>query len=254
METVKSADGTTIAFQRSGQGPPLVIVVGAFCDHASSNHLTALLRSSYSVLEYDRRGRGDSGDTAPYAIEREVEDLDAVVGASGGKAFVYGHSSGGAIALEAAARGVAIRRVAVWEPPYAGADHPGDAGASELAELVRSGHRAEAAERFLAYTGAPPEVVESIKAGPGWPRMQAIAHTLPYDLILCREGRVPLDLLGRIPVPALALAGGWSAEWAPAAARAIAEAAPQGESRVVEGQHHAPADEVLVPMLRDFFV
>ncbi|MGI8622499.1 MAG: alpha/beta fold hydrolase [Solirubrobacteraceae bacterium] len=173
METVRSADGTTIAMDRSGQGPPLIVVVGAFCDRSASKPLAALLADRYTVLEYDRRGRGDSGDAARYAIEREVEDFDAVVTAAGEPPFVYGHSSGGALALEAAAAGVALRKVAVYEVPYTGRD-PGPAYAEALDELAASGRQDEAAERFLALTGAPPEIIASIKASPGWPRMRAL--------------------------------------------------------------------------------
>src|SRR3712207_1284331 len=118
MHTVTSSDGTAIAFDRLGDGPPVVLVCGASTDHRANASLAGLLAEHFTVFNYDRRGRGDSGDTAPYAVEREVEDLDAVIDAAGGSAFVYGTSSGGALALEAAASGLAITRLALWEPPF----------------------------------------------------------------------------------------------------------------------------------------
>ncbi len=252
METVRSADGTTIAVDRSGQGPPLIVVVGAFCDRSGSKPLAALLAGRYTVLEYDRRGRGDSGDAARYAIEREVEDLGAVVTAAGEPPFVYGHSSGGALALEAAAAGVALRKVAVYEVPYTGRD-PGPALAEALDELAASGRRDEAAERFLALTGAPPEAIASIKASPGWPRMRALAHTLSRELALSRGGSVPAARFAAIRPPTLALSGGASPPWARAAAEAIARAIPGASARELEGQHHVPVDDVLVSVLQAFF-
>ncbi|MGO9892167.1 MAG: alpha/beta fold hydrolase [Solirubrobacteraceae bacterium] len=125
MELVDSPDRTRIAFDRSGSGPPLVIVLGAFCDRSTSKSLAALLAPSYTVYEYDRRGRGDSDDGLPCSIESEVEDLAAVIGAAGESPFVYGHSSGGILALEAAGVGVEMRGLAVYEPPYTGGHHPG---------------------------------------------------------------------------------------------------------------------------------
>jgi pimeloyl-ACP methyl ester carboxylesterase len=252
MEQVTSADGTRIAFERSGNGPPLIVVVGAFCDRASSRSLAALLASSYTVYEYDRRGRGDSDDTTPYSIQREVEDLDAVASAAGGPPFVYGHSSGGALALEAAAHGVEMRKIAVYEPPYTGDKDAGPEFSEQLDELVGEGRRDEAAERFLTLTGAPPEVIAHIKASPGWPRMQALAHTLSRDRNLGNGGAVPVERFDRIKVPILAMAGGASHDWAREAVETIARALPNAQAHVVEGQPHAPADDVVTPVLEAF--
>src|SRR5665213_4060066 len=118
MERTRSADGTSIAFDREGEGPALVLVVGAFCDRSTSETLARLLASQFTVVRYDRRGRGSSGDTAPYAVEREIEDLQAVVAAAGGPAFVFGHSSGAALALEAVVVGLPVTRLVAYEPPY----------------------------------------------------------------------------------------------------------------------------------------
>jgi pimeloyl-ACP methyl ester carboxylesterase len=252
MDRVHSTDGTLIAFDQSGRGPALILVVGAFSDRSSTKTLASGLESHFTVYEYDRRGRGDSGNTPPYSVEREVEDLAAVAEAAGGPAFVFGHSSGGALTLEAAARGVPFRRLAVYEPPYT--EGPSDEFAAQLAELVAAGRPGEVAERFLMLMGTPAEVLEHMKAGPYWAHMQSFAGTLPYDIRLCNGGSVPANRLAKIAAPTLALAGGASPAWAHDAARAIAAAVPDGQHRVLDGQGHGVADEVIIPVLVGFFV
>jgi pimeloyl-ACP methyl ester carboxylesterase len=253
MSSVPSADGTTIAFDRSGRGPALVLVVGAFCDRSSPASLAAALGSDFTVYCYDRRGRGDSDDRPPYAVEREVEDLAAVVAAAGGTALVFGHSSGAALALEAAAAGVPVTRVAAYEPPYTGSHGATAAAAAELAALAAGGQRGAAAELFLRNTGAPAEAVAGMRSSQYWPRMESLAHTLSYDVTLCNGGVVPADRLAGIRVPVLALAGGSSPDWARTAVREIAAVTPGGRSQVLDGQDHGPADEVLAPVLTEFF-
>jgi pimeloyl-ACP methyl ester carboxylesterase len=251
MEIVNSVDGTSIAFERSGQGPALVLVVGAFCDRSSTQSLAAGLSLDFTVFEYDRRGRGDSGDTVSYSVAREVEDLAAVVSAAGGEAFVFGHSSGGALGLEAAAAGVPIPRLAVYEPPYA----PGVTNefAAQLTDLVASGARAQAAERFLTLVGTPPEALVRMVSAPFWPHMLAFANTLPYEITLGNNGSVPADRLSRVSAHTLALAGGASPEWAREGARTIANMIPGAEMQVLERQGHGATDEVLIPLLIEFF-
>lgn len=251
MDTVQSADKTTIAFDRSGAGPALVLIVGAFCDRSSTKTLAAGLGSAFTVYEYDRRGRGDSGEAGPYAVQREVEDLAAVIGAAGGPAFAFGHSSGGALVLEAAASGVPIHRLAVYEPPYT--DGPTYEFAGKLAGLAAAGRESEAAEAFLALMGTPAGVLEQMKAGPYWAHMASYAHTLAYEIRLCNDGRVPLGRLAEISAPTLAMAGGASPAWALEGARAIAAAVPSGQARVLEGQGHGAADDVIIPVLTEFF-
>lgn len=251
MHKVQSADGTTIAYQHSGTGPALVFVVGAFCDRHATASLAAGLADRYTVFEYDRRGRGDSGDTPPYAIEREVEDLAAVVAEAGAPVRVFGHSSGAALVLEAAARGVPFERLAVYEPPYT----PGAtrAFADQLAALVADGKDDEAAARFLALTGLPAGVVAQMRAGEHWPRLRGFAPTLPYEVRLCNDGSAPVDRIAGITPPTLALAGGESAAWALDGAPLIAATVAHGASRVLPGQDHGAADDVLIPVLVDFF-
>jgi pimeloyl-ACP methyl ester carboxylesterase len=253
MTLIESADGTRIAVDRSGFGPPLVVVLGAFCDRSTSKPLAALLAPRYTVYEYDRRGRGNSGDGAALSIERELEDLAAVVAAAGEPPFVYGHSSGGALALEAAAHGVDMRSLAVYEPPYTADAHPGPDFGQVLDRLVAAGQRGQAAERWLAMTGTPPAIIESMKSGPGWAHRQALAHTLSQDLRLANGGRVPIERLKRIDLPVLAIAGGASAAWASSTTAAIASVVRHGEAQIVDGQQHLPADTVVAAILERFF-
>ena len=246
----RSQDGTAIAFDRSGDGPPLVLVVGAFCDRTSKKSLTAALSPRFTVYEYDRRGRGDSGGGRVHTVAQEVDDLAAVIDAAGGEAFVFGDSSGGALAIEAAAAGVPVRELAVYEVPYT--DGPTLAVADELAGLVAAGRPGEAAERFLALMGTPPAAIAQMKAGPYWRRMEGFAPTLADDVRLCNDGHVPADRLAKISVPLLAVAGGAS-PWAAPVAAAIAAAAPHGRQRVLEGEGHAVADDALAGVLTEFF-
>ncbi|HEV7757406.1 MAG TPA: alpha/beta hydrolase [Acidimicrobiales bacterium] len=258
METVRSADGTTIAFDRLGEGPALVMVLGAFNDRHTKSALGALLSPHFTVVSYDRRGRGDSGDTPPYAVDREIDDLAAVIAASGGPAEetarVFGHSSGAVLGLEAAARGIPIGRLAVYEPPVAvidGTPEPSDLAARVRAE-VTAGRRGEAAKLFLTEgIGMPAEVVAMIEASPGWPGMEAIAHTLPYDLTITACALSPARL-ATIPVPTLAVNGGASPGWMDETAAAIATAVPDAKHVALPGQTHDEDPTVLAPVLAEF--
>jgi pimeloyl-ACP methyl ester carboxylesterase len=255
VEKTESTDGTPIAYQRTGSGPALVLVVGAFCDRTTTALLTPLLAPHFTVYEYDRRGRGDSGDGGPYAVELEVDDLNAVVWAAGGNAFAYGHSSGAILALEAAAAGVPLSRLALYEPPYtapAGSD-----GSDELLDAVRGRLAADdpdgAAAAFMAGSGAPPGAIEGAKSSPYWPRMRALAPTLVNDLTLCNRGVVPRERLARVGVPVLAVSGGASPEWAARACADVAGAVPDGRTAVLEGQDHGAAADVVAPALVEWF-
>jgi pimeloyl-ACP methyl ester carboxylesterase len=252
MQLVRSADGTDIAFDCSGgDGPPVILVGGAFQDRYSMKVVATGLQDAFTVYKYDRRGRGDSGNTRPYAVEREVEDLAAVIEAAGEPAFVFGQSSGGALALEAAARAVPIRALVVNEPPYT--DGPTSEFADDLDELVERGRRAEATAAFLELIGTPPTAVAELKAGPSWAHMQAFAPTLSHEIRLCNNGEVPTDRLADVPAPTLALAGETSPAWAHEAARAIAEQVRSGEAQVLAGQGHRIADDVLISVLSGSF-
>jgi pimeloyl-ACP methyl ester carboxylesterase len=256
VEKLTSTDGTPIAYQLSGSGPALILVVGAFCDRSTTAGLAPMLAPHFTVYEYDRRGRGSSGDSPDYSMEREVEDLAALVSAAGGSARVYGHSSGGALALEAAARGVPISGVVAYEPPYSALDD-GSGGSTELLEGVRAriaeGDRDGAAALFLQGTGTPAEVVPMIQQSPGWPRMLELAPALVYDLTLANGGVVPRERLARIGASTVAVTGGASPEWAARAGAAIADTVPGARHVVLDGQTHAVAHEVIAPLLIDAF-
>jgi pimeloyl-ACP methyl ester carboxylesterase len=254
--TVKSADGSTIAYETMGTGPVLIIVGGAFNTRNSAHAIASLLAANFRVYAYDRRGRGGSTETKPYATEREVEDLAALIEAAGGSALVYGHSSGAALALEAAASGLPITKVAAYEPPFT-AEEPGSASLAGWGESVQAAVDADDRERaavlFLQGTGADPAAIEGIKRAPWWPSMLAIAHTLPYDIALVGDGSVPTERFRKIAVPTLLLHGGGSPSWAAAAASAIAEAIPGARHITIEGQDHNVDESVLAPALIDFF-
>jgi pimeloyl-ACP methyl ester carboxylesterase len=261
LQTVVSADGTTIAYERDagsgagpGERPALVIVTGAFNNRASSASLAAGLRGRFDVYRLDRRGRGDSGDTPPWSIAREVEDLAAVIAATGTTPFVYGHSSGAALALEAAAAAVPMRRLVAYEPPYVGGGGAHGSQADELAGLVAEGRLQDAVVAFLRGTDAPPGAIEAARRSPRWPAMVALAPTLPYDVRLANGGEVPVQRLGSVAVPVLAAGGGLSPDWALRAADAVAAAVPDGRARLVEAQTHLVTNLALLPVLTEFFV
>lgn len=260
METLVAPDGTTIAYDKSGSGPALITVLGAFCNRFSSKPLAAILGSHFTVYEYDRRGRGDSGDGAEYAVENEIADLAALVdvairdSASGAAPFVYGHSSGAILALESAASGVPMERLAVYEPPYTGSDGAAnDAFIAKIRALLAEGDRDGAAAGFMLMTGAPPAVVDGFRSSDWWPGMVTLAHTLPYDLSLSRGGSIPADRLSSITIPVLALGGGDSPEWGRTVAESLAEVIPSASYRILDGQNHGVADEVLAGVLDVFF-
>jgi pimeloyl-ACP methyl ester carboxylesterase len=249
-DTIRSADRTELAYEVEGEGPALVVVTGAFCDKGTSIDLAALLAAHRTVYRYDRRGRTDSGDTPPYAVEREVEDLAAIVGLAGG-ASVYGHSSGGALALLAAAHGVPMARLAVYEPPYR-SDGGVDADfAPHIEACIAAGDRAAAVKAFLAGIGIPPEVVATAESWPDWPAMVGIAHTLPYDLAIGGDATVPAEL-ANIAVPTLVAYGDRSMDWLPGGMAELVRTIPGATERVLQGQDHGVAPDVIAPILLDF--
>jgi Alpha/beta hydrolase family/Domain of unknown function (DUF4287) len=226
--TVTSRDGTRIAFERSGDGPPLVLVDGALCFRAfgPTGALAELLAPRFTVYRYDRRGRGDSGDTQPYAVAREVEDLAAVIAAAGGSAHVFGMSSGAVLALEAAASGLPIGRLALYEPPLsADGPDPGDFGA-RLRQLVSEGRRGDAVEHFLTSAGVPEQAVAGMRADATWPLFESVAPTLVYDDAVLGDGTVPRERAVTLTMPALVAAGADSPEFFRRAAAGTPAATP----------------------------
>jgi len=263
MDTVLSKDGARIAFDRIGQGPPIILVVGAFNDRSTGAPLASFLAERFTTFTYDRRGRGDSGDTAPYVVEREIEDIDALVPAAGGSAHVFGMSSGGVLALRAAAAGVPIGRVVAYQPPFSvdasGHLPPEDFG-ERLTELASSGRRSATVKYFMREgMGAPRALVSVLRlARPIWSNLEAVAHTLPYDFAVM-DGTVagkplPREPWASISTPTLVLDGGKSPASLHRAADALAERLPSAQRRTLDGQSHNLSMRALAPVLEEFLL
>jgi pimeloyl-ACP methyl ester carboxylesterase len=262
VKHARSADGTTISYERTGTGPPLILVGGALSSRAAAEPLAQQLADRFAVIAYDRRGRGDSGDTPPYAVEREVEDLAALIAEAGGSAFVVGHSSGAVLALEATdALGSRIPMLALYEPPFIVDDSrppvPADFDA-RLEELVATDRRGDAVEYFLTTAPeAPAETVAQMRETPMWLGMEALAHTLAYDARVLGDtlagSPAPLERWSSVDVPTLVLDGGASPPWQRSSTQALARVLPRSVHRSLPGQTHGAEPEALAPVLRAFF-
>ena len=262
MDTVRSNDGTLIACERSGDGPAVILVGGALSDRAAAVSLAAALGARFTTVAYDRRGRGDSGDTPPYAAAREIEDLEALIAAAGGSALVYGHSSGAALALEGAVRGLPITRLALYEPPFIVDDSrpplPDDYLAT-LRALVAAGRRGEAVEHFWRVgLQLPPQVIAQLRDSPMWAAVEPLASSLPYDAEVMdglMAGRpLPGEWATKVTIPTLVLDGDQSPAQLRNAVRALVDLLPRSERRTLVGQGHAAPAEVLAPILEAFFL
>jgi pimeloyl-ACP methyl ester carboxylesterase len=256
-----SRDGTPIAYDRMGQGPPVVLVVGALCSRTFGPgvKLAPLLAVHFTVFTYDRRGRGDSGETPPYAADREVDDLEALIKEAGGSACVFGHSSGAVLALNAAARGLAIEKLALYEAPLiVDRSRPStEADWARIDRFIAGGRRSDALKVFLKLVGVPAFVIAVMRWLPVWRKIAAIAHTLPHDGALVgpfqRGEPLPEGAWAHVAVPALALDGGRSPAWMQAGMRALAGVLRRAQYRTLEGQTHDVDAKVLAPVLTDFF-
>jgi pimeloyl-ACP methyl ester carboxylesterase len=262
MSKVFSKDGTAIAFDRSGQGPAIILVTGAIAARSDAAPLAASLSPHFTVFAYDRRGRGESGDTPPYVVEREIEDLDALITEAGGSAFVFGHSSGAVLALEAARLFPArITKLAVYEPPFIVDDSrppvPEDY-VTRLTELISSGRRGDAVEYFMTRAlRVPAEEVAHMRNAPMWEAMEAVAPTLVYDGAIMgdamRGSPEPLRKWAPVTMPTLVMDGGKSPAFMHSGAQALTDILPHAQHRRFPGQDHGVAEEVLVPVLVQFF-
>ena len=258
---VCSRDGSAIAFDCVGQGPPVILIVGALCSRALGPgvKLAPALAQWFTVITYDRRGRGESTENGPYAVEREIEDLDALIKNTGGSAFVFGHSSGAVLALHAAAHGLPIRKLALYEPPLIlDRSRPStEDDWAQMTDLVAAGRRGDAVKVFLRSVGVPGLVSAVMRWTPMWWKLTAIAHTLPHDGAIVRElqrgAPLPAGIWGKVTAPALAIAGGKSPSWMHNGARAVATALPHARYRELKGQVHDVSAKVLAPVLREFF-
>ena len=259
--TTTSRDGTIIAYTKRGSGPSLIIVDGAFCyrENGPATDLALLLAQHFTVFTYDRRGRGESGNTAPYAIEHEIDDLRAVSNETGGTPYVLGISSGAALSLQAVASGVEVKKVALYEPPYL-ADGNGPRSfenlKTHLQSLVSTGDRAGAVRFFMTDVyGAPRAFAWAMPLlMPGaWKRNKLVVHTTPYDLTILDERSVLNERRSSISVPTLVIGGQKSPKGLRDAVEAVANALPNGQSRFLSGQDHNISGPALVPVLFEFF-
>jgi pimeloyl-ACP methyl ester carboxylesterase len=238
---VTSKDGTDIAIERSGSGPAVILVSGGSTDRMSNAGLAAQLAGEHAVYNFDRRGRGDSGDTLPYAVEREIEDIEAVLQAAGGRAALYGSSSGAGLAFEAALRLPGITHLVMWEPPYfvdPAARPPADQVAT-YDRLLAEGRRGEMAEYFMSkVVGLPPEFVAFAKTQPFWASQEKIAHTLAYDATVMGDYSPPIERARGLTVPTIILTGGASFPFFHETARVLVGAIPDARHQLLEGQEH----------------
>lgn len=261
MKSIRSRDGTLIAYQRMGNGLPVVVVNGALSEKTAAAPLASLLSDRFSVFAYDRRGRGESGDVRPYAVKREVEDLQAVIGEAGGEAFVIGHSSGAVLALEVAVRGLPIMKLALYEPPFIvdrSRRSPPEDYAAQMAAFLSAERRGDAVEYFMK-TGPeiPAAVIAQLRRSPMWPSLERMAHTLLYDIAVMGDTMsgepISAERWSAARMPVLIMAGGASPQWAHNSAKALVHALPNAQYRILEGQEHGAAPEVLAPVLAEFF-
>ena len=258
MKTVTSKDGTIIAYDQSGTGDPLILVDGAMChrNFGPSRKLAALLSGEFTVIIYDRRGRGESGDSPEYSVGRELEDLEALMEAFGGKANVFGISSGAGLAVLAAARGLPVVKLGLYEPPYIAGREGSIHGQheSKLRKLLSENRRGDAVRYFLSdMVNVPAPFVFMTRLMPVWKKLKAIAHTLPYDAAVMGDFTVPGTMIASIAVPTLIAAGEKSPARLREAANKVAEKLPDGTFKILKKQTHNINEKVLAPVLLDFF-
>lgn len=258
MSHVVSQDGTRIAFERAGSGPPLILVDGAFCHRGfgPAAKFVPLLAPHFTVFTYDRRGRGASSDTSPYAVAREVEDLEALIDEAGAPVRLVGFSSGGALALEAAARGLAVEKVVAYEPPYVyegvtsgRVDH-----AAQLKERLAAGNRGGMVSYFMRdMVGAPGAAVVMMRMMPWiWRKLAAVAHTLPYDAAVMAGFEIPRARFADVRAGTLVVHGSKTDARIQRIAAALAAAVPGAQHRVLDGQSHNVKASALAPLIVEF--
>jgi pimeloyl-ACP methyl ester carboxylesterase len=263
MSTVKSSDGTVIAYEKHGSGPALILVDGAMGFRALGfgNPLAEMLSEHFTAYTYDRRGRGESSNTKPFSIQREVEDIEALIDQAGGSANVYGISSGACLALEAAIRlGRKVNKLALFEPPYN--SDPASIEAwkdyrNKLASLIRDNRKSEAVALFMRFVGTPADMIEGMQKSTAWSMMESAALTLEYDAAaMGADRRVPSDRAAGIQSPTLIMDGGANLTMLPfmhATALALAKAIPGAQQRTLANQTHAVQAKALAPVLVEFF-
>ena len=262
MATISSKDGTRIAYDKTGQGPALILVAGAFQGRIAMSVYAEPLSKAFMVYNYDRRGRGESSDTQPYAIEREIEDINILIQEAGGSAFVFGGSSGGVLTLDAAAYGLNITKLAIYEPPFVVDDSRAPVTedmVDQLKNMIASGRRGDAAETFMTKGSLmPADMVAGMRTQPFWSEVEAVAPTLVYDAMIMngtmRGAPLPVDRWSTIKIPTLVIYGGDGPVWSRNAAQSLVALLAQAESKALEGQFHTLTPEALTPVLEEFFL
>jgi pimeloyl-ACP methyl ester carboxylesterase len=261
FNTVKSKDGTSIAFEVKGKGEPLILIGGAFCDRStptSGTPLAALLAQRFTVFSYDRRGRGDSGDTSPFANEREIEDLAALISKAGGAASIFGNSSGGLLALDAAVQGLSIPKLVLYEPPVI--LDPDRAKsfedlAKQLDAAAAGNRRSEAVELFFTKVMQVPEpAVAQMRKAPMWSGLEEMAHTLSHDLLFTARGPMRLKQMSDVRAATLVMSGGGSPDWMRESIETLAGSIPNARHRILEGQTHSVDHKILAKSIEEFLI
>lgn len=263
MSKVTSKDGTQIAYDQKGQGPALILVDGALCyrGFGPMPGLAELLAANFTVYTYDRRGRGESSNGKPYSLDREIEDIDALIQTAGGTAYVYGISSGACLALEAALKlGPKVAKLAMYEPPYnadPAARKQWGEYRKQLDSALSEGRRGDAVVLFMRLVGTPDEAVNGMRNAPMWPMFEAVAPTLAYDADdIGADRSAPLGRAARLAIPTLVMDGGANLAFMPfmhESATSLAKAIPHAQHRTLEGQTHDVKADVIAPVLVEFF-
>ncbi|MFI5160157.1 MAG: alpha/beta fold hydrolase [Sphingobacteriales bacterium] len=258
MAKLTSKDGTLIAYEKSGSGFPVILVDGAMCsrDFGPMIKLGPLLAEQFTVFNYDRRGRNESGDTQPYAPEREIEDIEALITEAGGSAYVYGISSGAALSLAAVAKGLNITKLALYEPPF---ELPGATDGApkdmltQLKTMVAEDRRGDAVKYFMKVVGVPSFGIFMMTLLPIWKKLKAIAHTLPYDITLLDGFTLPEERAKAVMIPTLVAAGTKTSELLKKSVKRLSELIPNNQYKMLNGQTHNVSEKAIAPVLIEFF-
>lgn len=262
MKKAISKDGTFIAYNKTGKGPALVLVDGAFCyrEYGPAPKLVPLLSENFTVYSYDRRGRGESTNTLPYAVDREIEDLKSIIEKTSEAPFILGISSGAALVLQAIAKGIKVKKVALFEPPYVVLSEkdstPPKGAEDELSNLVNLGKRGKAVTYFMTKVMGMPHVfvfLFKLFGRSSWKRNESVAHTLYYDVAIMGDFTIPEDVTASVSVPAAVIGGEKSPQKLRNAIDAVAKSIPQSQINLLKGQSHNTSMKVLAPVLIDFF-
>jgi pimeloyl-ACP methyl ester carboxylesterase len=257
-----SKDGTEIAYDKTGKGPALVLVDGAFCyrEYGVTPNLVPLLSQHFTVFSYDRRGRGESTDTKPYSVDREIEDLNAIVEATNEEAFVVGFSSGAALVLQSVSKGLHVKKMALFEPPYVvtsnGSPIPPKDAETILVNFIAQGEKSAAVKYFFTnIMGMPAPIVFLFKlfGRSLWAKNESVSHTLPYDVALMGNYSVPKEITSKINVPTLVIGGKKSPKGLINAVSNVGQSIPNAETYFLKGQTHNVSMKVLAPVLIKWF-